>query len=110
MAETTEQLAETNIDRVEILKAKDGQWYFNAIASNGEIIATSEQYTRMSDAKSAAAALHPGVPKVERTKGKMQTEIPVVSRETREVVLQELVALGLISQKKADKRLAKIKG
>jgi uncharacterized protein YegP (UPF0339 family) len=33
------------MERFEINKAKDGQYYFNLIAPNNEIIATSEMYT-----------------------------------------------------------------
>lgn len=37
-----------------ILEAKNGQWYFVAKAGNGEIMATSETYTRKHDAARGA--------------------------------------------------------
>ena len=40
--------------KFEILKAKDGQFYFNLIARNHEIVATSEMYTRKENALKTA--------------------------------------------------------
>lgn len=41
----------------EIKKAKDGQFYFNLKASNGEIILTSEMYKQKESAKNGIASV-----------------------------------------------------
>jgi uncharacterized protein YegP (UPF0339 family) len=38
-------------------KSKDGQFYFNLVASNDEPVATSEMYTRKDDAKDGTDAV-----------------------------------------------------
>ena len=37
--------------RYEVRESDDGQWYFVLLAANGEIVATSELYTRAEDAQ-----------------------------------------------------------
>lgn len=42
-------------DKIEILPAENGEWYWRLVAGNGEIIATSgETFTRKWSAKRAA--------------------------------------------------------
>ena len=38
-------------------KSKDGQFYFNLVASNGEPVARSERYTKKDDAKEGTGAV-----------------------------------------------------
>lgn len=38
-------------------QGKDGQFYFNVVAKNGEVVATSEGYTREEDAHRGSLAL-----------------------------------------------------
>ena len=40
-----------------IFQGKDGDWYFNILADNGQVMATSEGYTRHRDAVRGVAAL-----------------------------------------------------
>lgn len=53
-----------NADRrhIEIRTARDGQSYWLLIAGNGEVLATSETFTRPGDAYAAAEKAVPGVP------------------------------------------------
>jgi len=52
---------ETNATSIEIFEGIDEQWYWRAVAGNGEIVAQSEAYTRKDDAESAAEDTFPGV-------------------------------------------------
>lgn len=40
-----------------IFQGKDGDWYFNILAENGQVMATSEGYTRHRDAVRGVVAL-----------------------------------------------------
>lgn len=52
----------TNVHVIAIRCGKDNQWYWTARARNGEIVADgAEGYGRLSDARRAALAVHPGV-------------------------------------------------
>lgn len=42
--------------KYKILKSKDDQWYFVMIASNGQILATSETYTTKQSCKIGIAS------------------------------------------------------
>lgn len=53
--------------RVEIIENAAGEWYFNAVAGNNEVVATGESYTRRDDAIRAAEETFPGVE--QRVKG-----------------------------------------
>lgn len=37
--------------------SEDGQWYYTVVAANGEVLVTSETYTRQADAERGAQAL-----------------------------------------------------
>lgn len=50
--------------KIELLKGRDGQWYWHRRASNGQITDQSEGYTRKDSAKRAAKKVHPGLPVV----------------------------------------------
>lgn len=54
----------TNVVKCEIRSSEDGQWYFVGVAGNGEIVVTSEMYTKKDDASDAAVAVFPGVARV----------------------------------------------
>lgn len=41
-------------DTIKVKPAQDGSWYWTRTAPNGEVVATSETYTRKADAKEAA--------------------------------------------------------
>lgn len=43
--------------KFKIGKAKNGQWYFNIVASNGNILATSETYKTRNGVKKAIATI-----------------------------------------------------
>ena len=56
----------SNVTRIEIFKAEDvgelepgDQWYYNALASNGEVVVTSEMYVSRSNAERAATETFP---------------------------------------------------
>ncbi len=57
---TVSLLAERAAKTAELFKSEDG-WRFRLIASNGEVIAASEAYSRKIDARNAAKALAPVV-------------------------------------------------
>lgn len=40
-----------------VFRGADGQWYYKIVAANGQVLATSEGYTRKWSAKRAAKAL-----------------------------------------------------
>jgi uncharacterized protein YegP (UPF0339 family) len=40
--------------KIEVLKAKNGQWYYRIKSRNGKILCTSETYTRKTSAKNTA--------------------------------------------------------
>lgn len=40
-----------------VFQGKDGQWYYSILGENGEVMATSEGYTRHRDATRGVAAL-----------------------------------------------------
>lgn len=42
---------------IEIHRSKDDQFYFNVVANNGEIVATSEMYTTKANARMGVEAL-----------------------------------------------------
>lgn len=50
-----------NLERVEIVENGNGEWFFRAIATNGETVAVSEMYTRRESAFDEASKLWPGV-------------------------------------------------
>ena len=43
--------------KYEIKKSSDGQYYFNLVASNGEVVATSERYVTKSNAERGITAV-----------------------------------------------------
>ncbi|PTY00734.1 DUF1508 domain-containing protein [Verrucomicrobia bacterium LW23] len=43
--------------KIAIKKGKNGQFYFNVVAANHKVLATSEMYINKGDAKSAAEAI-----------------------------------------------------
>jgi uncharacterized protein YegP (UPF0339 family) len=43
--------------KYEIKKSSDGQYYFNLVASNGEVVATSERYVTKSNAERGVTAV-----------------------------------------------------
>ena len=57
----------TNVTSIEIKKTAPAEldeqveWYWVAKAANGEIVATSETYTRLEDASRAARDTFPGI-------------------------------------------------
>jgi len=56
----------TNVKSVEILPTsveadEQVEWYFNAVAGNGEIVMTSETYTTKHDAKRGAEGVFPEI-------------------------------------------------
>ncbi len=51
--------------KFEIKKAKDGQFYFNLTASNGEIIARSEMYKAKASAENGIRSIKENAPKAE---------------------------------------------
>ena len=48
--------------KIELLKGRDGRWFFHRRASNGQITDQSQGYTRKDSAKRAARKLYPGLP------------------------------------------------
>lgn len=54
----------------EIKKSKNGQFYFNLKAGNGETVLTSEQYTSKAGAKNGIAAVKTNAGKDSRYEGK----------------------------------------
>lgn len=65
---------DTNVVRVNILPAtgeddEQVEWYFNAVAANGEIVSTSETYTRQADAIRAAEGVFPGITQIVTNSG-----------------------------------------
>lgn len=58
-------MTDSNITRVEVKPGIDGQFYFHGKADNGEIILSSEGYTRLYDALEAAQKAWPEIqPKI----------------------------------------------
>ena len=61
---------DTNVKYVEICQATEDDgiteagWFFNAVAGNGEIVTTSEIYTRKEDAERGAEGVFPGIKQV----------------------------------------------
>lgn len=51
----------------DLKKAKNGQFYFNLVAANGEVVATSEMYTQKSGAQR-------GIDAVRRAAGATEVE------------------------------------
>jgi uncharacterized protein len=54
----------------EIRRASGGQYYWRIVASNGQVLATSESYYNRADAQSAAQSVKsgaPGAPIIDRT-------------------------------------------
>ena len=49
-------------EKFEINKSKDGQYYFNLIAPNNEIIATSEMYTTKQSCKNGIESVKENAP------------------------------------------------
>jgi uncharacterized protein YegP (UPF0339 family) len=47
--------------RIEVFTDRRGNGRYRLIAANGEVIASSESYSRRADAKRAARRNHPGV-------------------------------------------------
>ena len=43
-----------------IKESSDGQYYFNYVAGNGEVVATSERYTRKANAEHGAQVIKDG--------------------------------------------------
>lgn len=54
-------MPETNVDVIDIFPDDGGGWRWRGKSANGEIVATSESYTRHEDARRAAEATFPGV-------------------------------------------------
>jgi uncharacterized protein YegP (UPF0339 family) len=50
-----------SVRRVEIVENAGGEWFFRAVAANGETVAMSEMYTRRESAAGEASKLWPGV-------------------------------------------------
>lgn len=48
--------------KFEIIKGRDGQYYFHLKAANGEIIAQSQGYVRKSDAKNGIDSVKANAP------------------------------------------------
>ena len=46
--------------KIEILKSRDGQWYFRCVAGNGRILCHSETYKQLKNAKKGAEAVMRG--------------------------------------------------
>ena len=58
------------VERFDIKKSKDGQFYFNLIAPNNEVIATGEMYTTKQSCKNGIDAVKeyaPNAPIVDTT-------------------------------------------
>lgn len=49
----------SNAAYVRVWEGTDGQWYYESVALNWQILSTSEGYTRKEDAVYAATAEHP---------------------------------------------------
>lgn len=47
------------VKRVEVFEGRDGQWYWRAVAGNGEIVSASEGYVSKWNAKRGARRLFP---------------------------------------------------
>ena len=52
-------------ERYEIIESKDGQYYFNLKAGNGEIVGTSEMYVNFDNANAGIAAVTKVAPTAE---------------------------------------------
>jgi len=52
---------ETSVKYIRLFKGEDEQFYFTFIGGNGEVLATSEGYTRRSEALETASEILPGV-------------------------------------------------
>ncbi len=51
--------------KFELKQSKNGQFYFNLTAANGQVIATSEQYTTRQAAVNGIASVQTNAPKAE---------------------------------------------
>lgn len=60
--------------RFEILKAKDGQYYFNIVSNNNEIVATSELYTTKQSAIKTTNSIFNGLREYEISVGQEGTQ------------------------------------
>lgn len=60
VAQTQEKLY-GNVRVIEVKPSADGQFYFTGQAGNGEVVVTSELYTRKEDAERGARAVFPYV-------------------------------------------------
>ena len=56
--------------KFEIKKAKDGQFFFNLKATNGQIILTSEMYKAKSGAKNGIASVQKNAPNADQYESK----------------------------------------
>jgi uncharacterized protein len=56
--------------KFQLKKAKDGQFYFNLMASNGEVVLTSEMYKAKPSAKNGIASVMKNAPDAKRFEGK----------------------------------------
>ncbi len=57
----------------ELKKAKDGQFYFNLKAGNGEVVLTSEMYTAKDGALNGIESVRTNAPHVDRFESKTST-------------------------------------
>ena len=104
--------------RYEVLGADNGEFYFNLVATNGEIIGTSELYTTESSAKSAvdgviavlqnptSAPAEAGGPRFETFKGKDGKSYFRLRAANGQIVLQ---SQGYSSKSKADAGVKAVK-
>jgi uncharacterized protein len=104
--------------RYEVLGADNGEFYFNLVATNGEIIGTSELYTTESSAKSAvdgviavlqnptSAAAETSGPRFETFKGKDGKSYFRLRAGNGQIVLQ---SQGYSSKSKADAGIKAVK-
>lgn len=55
----------SRLSRVELVENGSGEWFFRAIAKNGETVAVSEMYASREGADAEADALWPSVPRID---------------------------------------------
>lgn len=51
----------SSVANIRVFPGDDEQWYYEPKGGNGEVLSTSEGYTRKDDAVRAATAAYPGV-------------------------------------------------
>ena len=54
-------MSSTNAHTLEVFQGKSKEWFWRALASNGEIVAVSEGYSRLESAREAGHKTFPGV-------------------------------------------------